>query len=104
MGGAGVHAIVHRLTRQKSDNEELNDTAVRLLRDELDSLRQKNNLMESYNAQHTQKIGVLEKQNYELEDNELDNATNEIKEAILSGNKVQERLEKHMIEIKDLLT
>ena len=47
---------------------------------------------------------ITEKQNYELEDNELDNATNEIKEAILSGNKVQERLEKHMIEIKDLLT
>lgn len=65
-GGAGVHAIVNHLTRRKSDNEELNDTAVRLLRDEIDILRGKLNLMEQYNAQHTQKIGALEKQNYEL--------------------------------------
>lgn len=59
LAGAGAYGIVGRLTRRKSDNQELNDTAVRLLRDEIDTLRQKINLVEGYNASHVKENAEL---------------------------------------------
>jgi len=64
--GAGVGALVNYLVHRKSRGERLDEFAAQMIRDENLTLKQENNMLESYNAGHVKKIAELEKVIFEI--------------------------------------
>lgn len=64
--GAGTWGIVHYLIKRKRA-PALDEYAAKMLQDEIFTLRQKNNLIEQYNAQHVKRIAELEMKIFELQ-------------------------------------